>query len=69
MPNPTTSPHLDNITAAAAELETAEAAADSARRVRDHTVRAAVDAGAPIAHVARAANITRQTVYDIIRRQ
>lgn len=53
---------LDRITQAATALE-------AAQHERDQAIRDAHAAGKPVAHIAHAANVTRQTVYNIIARQ
>lgn len=58
---PDTDTTLRDVTDAADQL-------DAARDKRDHTVAAAVEQGLPVTHVATAARLTRQAVYDIVSR-
>lgn len=61
--------YLNAVRKIAAQLELAEQAVADARALRDRAACTAIRSGAPVAHVARAAGISRQAVYDIIERQ
>jgi AcrR family transcriptional regulator len=58
---------LDDVRAAAAELQKVEAERQAARKRLRATILAAHSEGVPVARIAREAGISRPTVYEYLR--